>query len=50
MTYAADRLLEEVAYVALHLHWPMDTILDLEHPDRQYFIEAIDRLAQGTAG
>ena len=31
MTYATDRLFEEVAYVAYHFHWPMDTILDLEN-------------------
>ena len=34
MTYAADRLYEEVAYVAYHFHWSLDEILDLEHPDR----------------
>ena len=38
MTYAADRLLEEVAYVARHLHWSLDEILDLDHPLRQDFV------------
>jgi hypothetical protein len=46
VTYAADRLLDEVAYVAWHLHWPLDSILDLEHPDRRQFITAIDRMNQ----
>ncbi len=41
MTYAADRLFEEVAYVAYYLHWEMDSILDLEHPVRRRFIEEI---------
>ena len=41
MTYAADRLFEEVAYVAYYLHWPLDSILDLEHPVRRRFIEEI---------
>ena len=41
MTYAADRLFEEVAYVAYYLHWPLDSILDLEHPIRRRFIEEI---------
>ncbi|WP_369077305.1 DUF6760 family protein [Winogradskya humida] len=27
----------EIAYVAHHLHWSLDTILDLEHPDRRRF-------------
>ncbi len=44
MTYAADRLFEEVAYVAYHLHWSMDAILDLEHPDRLRFVEEIARI------
>ncbi len=41
MTYAAERLYEEVAYVAFHFHWDLDRILDLEHPTRQQFISEI---------
>jgi hypothetical protein len=41
VTYAPDRLFEEVAYVAYYLHWPLDSILDLEHPIRRRFIEEI---------
>ncbi|MDQ1644301.1 MAG: hypothetical protein QOJ50_485 [Cryptosporangiaceae bacterium] len=41
ITYAPDRLLDEVAYVAFHFHWPQSEILDLEHPDRQRFVEQI---------
>jgi hypothetical protein len=41
VTYAADRLFEEVAYVAYYLHWPLDSILDLEHPVRRRFIDEI---------
>jgi len=41
VTYAADRLLDEVAYVAYHFHWPLGEILDLEHADRQRFVERI---------
>ena len=44
MTYATDRLYEEVAYVAFHFHWPLEEILDLEHPERQRFVEEIGRL------
>ncbi len=44
MTYAAERLLEEVAYVAYHFHWSLDQILDLEHPLRRTFVSQIDRL------
>ena len=41
MTYATDRLFEEIAYVARHLHWSFEEILDLEHPVRQRVVEEI---------
>lgn len=44
MTYAADRIYEEVAYVAYYFHWDLDRILDLEHGQRRQFVEEIARL------
>ena len=44
VTYAAERLYEEVAYVAYYLHWSRDEILDLEHPERQRFVAQIAAL------
>ena len=44
MTYAPDRLHEEVAYVAYHFHWSLDELLDLEHADRRRFVDEISRL------
>ena len=44
MTYATDRLHEEVAYVAYHLHWSLDDLLDLEHADRRRYVEEIGRI------
>lgn len=41
MTYAADQVWAEVAYVAYHFSWPLREILDLEHADRQRFVEEI---------
>ncbi|HXN01562.1 MAG TPA: DUF6760 family protein [Candidatus Dormibacteraeota bacterium] len=53
-TYATDRLFEEVTYVAYHLHWPLDHILDLEHPIRQRFVQEIAsinrRLSEAAEG
>ena len=46
MTYAPDRLFEEVAYVAYYLHWGLDSILDLEHPIRRRFIDEIGSINQ----
>jgi hypothetical protein len=35
---------EEIAYVAYHFHWPLDDILDLEHPTRQRFVAEISSI------
>ena len=50
MTYAANRLYEEVAYVAYHFHWSLGEILDLEHPVRRRFLEEIGRINRSLAG
>jgi hypothetical protein len=44
VTYAADRVWEEVAYVAYYLHWDLDRILDLEHPVRTRVITEVGRI------
>lgn len=41
MTYASNRIYEEVAYVAYHFHWPLDDILDMEHNQRLRFVSEI---------
>ena len=38
-------LMAETARLAYHLHWPLDTILDLEHRDRRDFLAEADALA-----
>ncbi len=48
-TYDTDRLFEEVAYIAYHFHWPLDEILDLEHPLRRRFVEEIARINRQRA-
>ena len=37
--------LTETARLAYHLHWPLDTILDLEHADRRRFLAEADAMA-----
>ncbi len=37
--YAAEDVLEEVAYLAAVFHWSMEELLDLEHADRRLFLE-----------
>jgi hypothetical protein len=38
-------VLAETARLAYHLHWPLDSILDLEHRDRRLFLAEADALA-----
>lgn len=42
--YPLDSLYEEVAFIAYHFHWPLEDILNLEHGDRQRFIEEISAI------
>ncbi len=42
--HAADDLWSDVAYLGYHLHWDMDILLDLEHPDRVRMVEAVSSL------
>jgi len=42
-------VLAETARLAYHLHWPLDTILDLEHADRRRFLSEADALAAAAA-
>jgi hypothetical protein len=44
VTYAADRLWTEVAYVAYYLHWSFDQILDLEHRTRERVVAEIGHI------
>jgi hypothetical protein len=41
-----EHLLGEAARLAHHFHWTLDTILDLEHADRQRFLTEADGLAR----
>lgn len=50
MTYATDRLYEEVSYVAYHFHWSLEEILDLEHPTRRRFVEEIGNINRRISG
>ena len=45
MRPSPDGLLGETARLAYHLHWPLDTILDLEHRDRRRFHDEAEGLA-----
>ena len=40
-----QQLLGETARLAYHVHWPLDSIIDLEHRDRRRFLAEAERLA-----
>ena len=43
-------LLAETARLAHHFHWPLDTILDLEHRDRRLFLDEAEALTTHGTG
>jgi len=42
-----DELRREVAYIALHFHWPYDAILNMEHGERREWVDEILSLVTG---
>lgn len=40
-TYPEQSLWSEIAYLAYHLHWDMDRLLDLEHQDRARLVQLV---------
>jgi len=45
MRPSPEEILGETARLAYHLHWPLDSILDLEHPDRRRFLVEAEGMA-----
>ena len=41
MCYPLDRLREEVAYLAYHLNWTYDDVMEMEHAERQEWLEQV---------
>jgi hypothetical protein len=44
VTERTDQLWEGVVYIAYHLHWSFDSIIDLDHFSRAKVINEIDNL------
>ena len=42
--YPEEPLWEEVVYLAYHLHWDLDQLLDIEHGDRVRHVERVAAL------
>jgi hypothetical protein len=50
VTYGADRLYGEVAYIAYHFHWSREEILGLEHAERRRYVTQIATLVTRRNG
>jgi hypothetical protein len=44
--YPSERLREEVAYLALHLHWSYAEVMRLDHAERQRWVAEVSRINQ----
>jgi hypothetical protein len=42
--YPLDRLHEEVAFLAMHLHWSRAEILNLDHRERGRWVRYVNRI------
>jgi len=46
LSYPAEAVWQETAYLAYHLHWSLDDLLGLEHLDRVRMVRAVANLEQ----
>ena len=44
--YPLGALREEVAFIAYHFHWPLETLLNLEHAERRKWVSEISAINQ----
>ncbi len=50
ISYPLGRLYEEVAFIAYHFHWSFEEIMNLEHRERQKWVEEISRINKRMSG
>ncbi len=44
--YPESALWNEIVFLAYHLHWDLDRLLDLEHTDRSRLVELVANMNQ----
>ncbi|MCB9761859.1 MAG: hypothetical protein H6739_18660 [Alphaproteobacteria bacterium] len=44
MSYPSDRLHEEVAYLSYYLHWPYESVMAMDHLERQRWVREVARM------
>ena len=48
--YPLDRLYEEVAFIAYHFHWSLEEIMNMEHMERQRWVDEISKINRQLSG
>lgn len=46
MSYPLEQLRQEVAYIAFHFHWPMESIMKMEHEERRGWVAEVARIVR----
>ena len=46
ISYPLEQLYEEVAYIAYNFHWQREDRLNLEHYDRQKWVQEIENIRE----
>ena len=46
MSYPLDQLRQEVAYIAFHLHWSIESIMGMEHEERCSWVAEVARIVR----
>ncbi|WP_276940792.1 DUF6760 family protein [Ferrimicrobium acidiphilum] len=46
--YPIEALWQELIYLAYHLHWNLDQLIDLEHADRARLVQGVAALNART--
>ena len=39
--YPLERLRQEVAYLGFHVHWSYETVMNMEHWERRYWLREV---------
>lgn len=50
MTVGADRLWQEIGFLAYYLHWSMDDIMALTHGVRRRLLQEVSTLNKAESG
>lgn len=41
IVYPVDRLYQEMAYISYHFHWPWSEVMNMDHRERQRWVDEI---------